>query len=131
VLIYDVETWDGGEQLKRTSAYETFRERLFCDGLSVPQVLLSKSMSAASIKAKIAMARKIGWDDAEILRIALANEWGPNRRREIVVEWAEYLGLEPTQALRIAQSAHLIPTSAPPRVEKEKPLPETQESTPE
>jgi len=88
-------------------------------------------MSAASIRAKIALARKVGWSDADILKCALANEFGPNERRKLVVEWGEHLGLEATQALHIAQNAHLIPTSAPPRVEKEKPHPETQENVPE
>jgi len=71
-------------------------------------------MSAASIKAKIAMARKLGWSDGEILKVALANVFGPTARRKLIVEWGEYLGMEANDALRLAQSEHLIPTAAPP-----------------
>ncbi len=72
-------------------------------------------MSAASIKAKIAMARKLGWSDGEILKVALANVFGATARRKLIIEWGEYLGLESNDALRLAQSEHLIPTVAPPR----------------
>ncbi len=72
-------------------------------------------MSAESIRAKIAMARKLGWSDGEILRIALANVFGATARRKLIVEWGEHLGLEANDALRLAQAEHLIPTSAPPR----------------
>ena len=82
-------------------------------------------MSAKSIQAKIAMAREAGWSNGEILVTALANVAGPDRRREIVVEWGGYLGLTASDALKLAQSVHLIPTSAPPRSlsrsKKEKP----------
>lgn len=88
-------------------------------------------MSEASIKAKIAMARKLGWDDARILQCALQNEYGPTHRRELVVEWGKYLGLEATQALHIAQTVHLIPTTAPPRGEKAMPHQKNPESSPE
>jgi hypothetical protein len=76
-------------------------------------------MSAESIKAKIAMARKLGWDDTQILKTALANMYGPTRRRETVVEWGKYLGIETSEALRLAQAANLIPTAARPRSKKQ------------
>lgn len=91
-------------------------------------------MSAESIKAKIAMARKLGWSDGEILRTALANVYEPTPRRKMVVEWGEYLGLEASDALRLAQREHLIPTSARPgssRSKKEKPQQKTPETPPE
>lgn len=75
-------------------------------------------MSRESIKAKIAMARKIGMSDGEILAAALANVYGPTKRREMIVEWGEYLGLEASDALKIGLSAHLIPTAGPPRAKK-------------
>jgi len=73
------------------------------------------SVGPAGKKAMVQMARAAGMSDAEILKEILANEFGPEHRRELVVEWAEYLGLSAIDALKIAQSAHLIPTSAPPR----------------
>jgi hypothetical protein len=72
-------------------------------------------MSAESIRAKIAMARKLGWSDGEILKVALANVYGATERRELVVEWGNHLGLDPSDALQLARAEHLIPTSAPPR----------------
>lgn len=72
-------------------------------------------MSVESIKAKIAMARKLGWSDADILRVALTNVYGATERRELVVEWGRHLGLETSDALQLARAEHLIPTSAPPR----------------
>lgn len=75
-------------------------------------------MSAASIKAKIAMARKAGWSDGEILRVALANVFGPTARRKLVIEWGNYLGLETSAALQLAQREHLIPTAARPASKK-------------
>jgi hypothetical protein len=38
-----------------------------------------------------------------------------SRRKEIIVEWSEALGLQSSDALRIARNANLIPTAAPPR----------------
>jgi hypothetical protein len=75
-------------------------------------------MSAASIKAKIAMARKAGWSDGDILRVALANVYGATERRELVVEWGKYLGIETSAALQLAQREHLIPTAARPASKK-------------
>jgi|HubBroStandDraft_6_1064221.scaffolds.fasta_scaffold00246_6 hypothetical protein len=61
------------------------------------------------------MARKLGWSDGEILKVALANVYGATERRELVVEWGHHLGREPNDALQLARAEHLIPTSAPPR----------------
>lgn len=78
------------------------------------------------------MARKKGWTDAEILRAILQNVFGANRRRELVVEWAEALGLESNEALRVARAANLLPTSAPPRAGGKEKLPrKTPEKTSE
>lgn len=60
-------------------------------------------------------AGEIGWTDAEILRSVTRNVYGANRRKEIIVEWSEALGLQSSDALRIARTANLIPTAAPPR----------------
>jgi hypothetical protein len=63
----------------------------------------------------IASAREAGFSDAEILKEVLAGVYGSNNRRELVVEWGVLLGLEPSEALRVAHVAGLIPTVHPPR----------------
>jgi hypothetical protein len=63
----------------------------------------------------IASAREAGFSDAEILREVLANVYGSNKRRELVVEWGELLGLTASEALRVAHAAGLIPSAHPPR----------------
>lgn len=79
-------------------------------------------MTQIQKKAAVAMARKRGWTDTEILKAVLKNVYGANRRRELVVEWAEALGLETSEALQAAHAGNLLPTSAPPRESaKEKP----------
>jgi hypothetical protein len=59
--------------------------------------------------------------DAEIFHTILQNVYG-NRRRELVVEWGELLGLSSTDALRLAYSAALLPSAHPPKKqERERP----------
>lgn len=52
--------------------------------------------------------------DVEIFYAILQGVYG-NRRRELVVEWGELLGLSPTDALRLAYSAGLLPSAHPPK----------------
>ena len=72
-------------------------------------------MTTQSKQKAIAWAREAGFSDADILKHVLANEYGSNKRRELVVEWGKLLGLEPSEALRVALGAGLIPSSHPPR----------------
>ena len=72
-------------------------------------------MVSAQRRAAVRAAREIGWTDADILRSVTRNVYGANRRKEIIVEWSEALGLQSSDALQIARSANLIPTAAPPR----------------
>ncbi len=60
-------------------------------------------------------ARKRGMSDTDILHEVLQNEYGGTRRRQLVVEWGESLGLTATDALRLAFSAGLIPSVHAPR----------------
>jgi hypothetical protein len=82
-------------------------------------MLILGPTSEASIKAKIAMARAAGWSDGDILRVALANVYGATRRRELVVEWGKYLGIETNAALQLARRELLIPTAARPASKKD------------
>jgi hypothetical protein len=72
-------------------------------------------MTTQSKRFAIAAAREAGFSDAEILKTVLGGVYGSNRRRELVVEWGEVLGLEPSEALRVAFAAGLIPSVHPPR----------------
>jgi hypothetical protein len=78
-------------------------------------------MTIQSKQRLIETARRRGMSDAEILRVVLQGEYG-NRRRELVVEWGELLGLSTTDALRLAYSAGLLPSAHPPKkLERERP----------
>jgi hypothetical protein len=71
-------------------------------------------MTTQSKQRLIEMARKRGMADAEILREVLGGVYG-SRRRELVVEWGEALGLTASDALRLAYSVGLLPSVHPPR----------------
>jgi hypothetical protein len=74
-------------------------------------------MSVASKLRLIKAARKIGMSDADILREVLGGEYGSERRRKLVVEWGEVLGLTSSEALRLAHASGLLPSAHPPRGE--------------
>jgi hypothetical protein len=78
-------------------------------------------MTAQSKRMAIAAAREAGFSDVDILKEVLANVYGSNQRRQLVVEWGELLGLEPSEALRVAHAHGLIPSVHAPR-KKERPL---------
>jgi hypothetical protein len=63
----------------------------------------------------IAAAREAGFSDGEILKEVLRGEYGSNNRRRLIVEWGELLGLDASEALRVAHAAGLIPSVHPPR----------------
>jgi len=71
-------------------------------------------MTTQSKQRLIEQARRRGMPDAEILHTILQNVYG-NRRRELVVEWGELLGLSVSDALRLAYSAGLLPSAHPPK----------------
>jgi hypothetical protein len=78
-------------------------------------------MTIQSKRRLIEQARRREMSDAEILHAVLQGEYG-NRRRELVVEWGELLGLSATDALRLAYSAGLLPSAHPPKKQgREKP----------
>ena len=72
-------------------------------------------MTTQSKRMAVAAAREIRFSDAEILKEVLGGVYGSNKRRELVVEWGELLGLDPSHALRVARAAGLIPSVHPPR----------------
>ncbi len=72
-------------------------------------------MTTQSKRMAIASAREAGFSDADILKEVLSGVYGSNERRKMVVEWGEMLGLEASEALRVAHAAGLIPSVHPPR----------------
>jgi hypothetical protein len=78
-------------------------------------------MTTQTKRRLIEQARRRGMTDTEILHTVLGGEFG-SRRRELVVEWGGLLGLSPTDALRLAYSAGLLPSAHPPKKqERERP----------
>lgn len=67
---------------------------------------LSNKEKKGAIDAAIAGDMK----PAEIFTAILQNVYGITKRKELVIDWGKRIGLEPTEALRVAQAAHLIPS---------------------
>jgi len=80
-------------------------------------------MTTQSKLRLIEQARRRGMSDAEIFHIILQGVYG-NRRRELVVEWGELLGLSASDALRLAYSVGLLPTAHPPKKRRRETLPD-------
>jgi hypothetical protein len=74
-------------------------------------------MSSANKLRLIRAAREAGFSDEDILREILRGVYGGEKRRRMVVEWGELLGRNPSDALRVAHAAGLIPSAHPPRGE--------------
>jgi len=55
--------------------------------------------------------------DTDVLKKVLGGEYCNERRRTLVVEWSELLGLTASESLRLAHVAGLIPSAHPPRGE--------------
>ena len=72
-------------------------------------------MSTAYKIRLIRAPRDRGFSDAEILAEVLGGVYGSEKRRTLVVEWGELLGLTASDSLRLAHAAGLIPSEHPPR----------------
>ena len=86
-------------------------------------------MTSFAKSATVAMARKRGWTDEEILKHLVMRVYGTEAKKRLIVEWAEALGRTPSDALRLARRANLISTSSLPRESaRDKPPRKTPES---
>jgi hypothetical protein len=86
-------------------------------------------MTSFAKSATVAMARKRGWTDEEILKQLVLRVYGTEAKKQLIVEWAEALGMTPIDALQLARRANLISTSSLPRASaSEKPRRKTPES---
>lgn len=74
-------------------------------------------MSTANQIRLIKAARDRGFSDSEILVEVLRGVYGSEKRRTLVVEWGELLGLTASDSLRLAHAVGLIPSAHPPRGE--------------
>lgn len=72
-------------------------------------------MSKAELSRLVALAREGGMSDADILRTWLAGIPSGNMRRQEVINCGNFLGLSEREALQIARSANLIPSTHPPQ----------------
>jgi hypothetical protein len=86
-------------------------------------------MTSFAKSATVAMARKRGWTDEEILKHLVMRVYGSGAKKQLIVDWAEALGRTPSEALQLARRANLISTSSLPRGSGPgKPLRKTPES---
>lgn len=56
----------------------------------------------------VAMARSAGMSDAKIFGVLVANVYGKTERRNIICEWAPFLGLSQDEAITLAEANALI-----------------------
>jgi len=69
-------------------------------------------------KLLIELARTSGMSDVQIFRKAITGVLGADNRKRIIIQWGELMGLEATEALRIAQQGGLILTRRLPKAEE-------------
>jgi len=74
--------------------------------------------SNAERKLLIELARMNGMSDAQIFRRAITGVLGADKRKRIIIEWGELMGLQASEALRIAQQGGLILTRRLPKGEE-------------
>lgn len=77
--------------------------------------------SNAERKLLIELARINGMSDIQIFRKAITGVLGADNRKRIIIQWGELMGLEATEALRIAQQGGLILTRRLPKAEESVP----------
>jgi hypothetical protein len=74
--------------------------------------------SNAERKLLIELARIKGMSDIQIFRKAITGVLGADNRKRIIIQWGELMGLEASEALRIAQHGGLILTRRLPKAEE-------------
>jgi hypothetical protein len=74
--------------------------------------------SNAERKLLIELARINGMSDVQIFRRAIVGVLGADNRKRIIIQWGELMGLEASEALRIAQQGGLIVTRRLPKAEE-------------
>lgn len=72
--------------------------------------------SNAERKLLIDLARMKGMSNGQIFRKVITGVLGTDNRKRIIIQWGKLMGLEASEALRIAQRAGVILTSRLPRM---------------
>lgn len=76
---------------------------------------ITDHLSEKEKKGAVEAALKGGMEHTEVFKAVLQNVYGVNERKNLIVEWGKKMGLEPNDALRIAQGANLISSVRKPR----------------
>jgi hypothetical protein len=93
---------------------------------------ITDSLSSLEKKGAIEAALAGDMEPVDIFTAILQNVYGITERKRVVVEWGRKIGLQPSESLRIAQGASLIPTTRAPRESgQEKPQRKKRERTSE
>jgi hypothetical protein len=76
---------------------------------------MSRLVYSTDRKKIVALAREAGRSDRDIIRQLLRGEYGVVHRKRVLLEWADALGMQPSEILREALQAGLIPNDRPPK----------------
>ncbi len=71
---------------------------------------LADNLTQQEKRAAIEAALNGGMTAAEVFDAVLKNVYGVARRKQMVIEWGEKMGLDPSESLRQAHAANLIAT---------------------
>lgn len=94
----------------------------------MPKPSITEHLSDKEKKGAVEAALKGGMEPVEVFKAVLQNVYGVSKRKKLIEEWGKRMGLELTEALRIAQAANLIATVRKPRdAAQEKPPRKTPE----
>ena len=66
-------------------------------------------------KKIVALLREAGFADGDIIRRLLSGEYGTTHRKKVLLDWADALGMKPTEILREALRMGLIPNDQMPK----------------
>jgi len=71
--------------------------------------------SNAERKIYIEVARSAGMSNSQIFKTIIMRVNGADERKRLIIKWGELMGLEASEALRIAQRAGLVLTIRVPK----------------
>ena len=66
-------------------------------------------------KKIVALLREAGFADGDIIRRLLSGEYATTHRKKVLLDWADALGMKPTEILREALRMGLIPNDQMPK----------------
>lgn len=91
---------------------------------------ISDHLTQQEKRAAIEAALKGGMTPEEVFAAVLQNVYGAARRKQLVIDWGEKMGLDANESLRRAHAANLLATSRMPTASAlEKPQSKTRGKT--